>query len=99
MSERIGVPFDENFEVYNIKGLNYPILGYAIGSYMCKCVNCEKTFMGDKYAKQCLPCAVNALNEEFINVVKENNRLKNMVKDLNRVKNLLNDMDLNEEGQ
>jgi hypothetical protein len=96
MSERIGGAFDETFEIYDIKGLNYPILGYAIGSYLCTCVNCEKTFMGDKYARQCLPCAVNALNEEFINVVKENNKLKNVVKDLNRIKNLLNDMDLND---
>jgi hypothetical protein len=36
----------------------YPIGGYAPGYYSCKCVTCKQEFMGDKYAQQCEPCAI-----------------------------------------
>lgn len=35
----------------------YPMGGYAPGSYMCKCATCGCEFFGDKRAVQCLPCA------------------------------------------
>ena len=36
----------------------YPIGGYAPGNYTCNCVTCKQEFMGDKYARQCEPCAI-----------------------------------------
>lgn len=41
--------------------INYPILGYAPGSYQNRCVNCKDLFIGDKRAVQCEPCAINLL--------------------------------------
>lgn len=31
--------------------------GWAPGSYMCKCFNCNEQFIGDKRAVRCAPCA------------------------------------------
>lgn len=48
----------------------YPIGGYAPGSYQCKCCTCGNSFIGEKRAVQCEPCAVkgkeayDALSEE-----------------------------------
>lgn len=36
----------------------YPIGGYAPGSYYNKCVSCNQQFQGDKRAWQCEPCAI-----------------------------------------
>lgn len=43
--------------------IKYPILGYAPGSYYCRCTTCGDQFTGDKRAVQCQPCAINALSE------------------------------------
>jgi len=56
--------------------INYPIGGYAPGHYMNKCVSCQEGFMGDKYARQCEPCAINTVNESNTKALKELNRLK-----------------------
>ena len=32
--------------------------GYAPGGYLCRCMSCNQTFIGDKRAVSCLPCAV-----------------------------------------
>jgi hypothetical protein len=42
----------------------YPIGGYAPGNYTCKCINCNKKFIGDKRAVQCEPCAIEMMQEE-----------------------------------
>jgi hypothetical protein len=42
----------------------YPIGGYAPGSYSCTCVTCKTDFMGDKRAVQCEPCAIQMTREE-----------------------------------
>ena len=42
----------------------YPIGGYAPGYYECICATCKTKFMGDKYASQCEPCAVEMTKEE-----------------------------------
>lgn len=42
----------------------YPIGGYAPGNYTCKCVTCEKKFVGDKRAVQCESCAILTTKEE-----------------------------------
>jgi hypothetical protein len=41
----------------------YPIGGYAPGFYSCTCVTCEQSFMGDKRAVQCEPCAIETTQE------------------------------------
>ena len=30
---------------------------WAPGMYSCRCVNCGRTYMGDKRSVQCYPCA------------------------------------------
>lgn len=42
----------------------YPIVGYAPGNYQCKCCDCGESFLGDKRAVQCEPCAI-ATKEKF----------------------------------
>jgi hypothetical protein len=46
-----------------ITKVKYPIGGFDPGHYISKCVSCKQDFMGDKYARQCEPCAINAVNE------------------------------------
>lgn len=41
----------------------YPIAGFAPGGYMNKCTRCEETFMGDKRAYNCEPCALKIVGE------------------------------------
>lgn len=43
----------------------WPLFGYAPGDYMCKCVVCDQTFVGDKRAVNCLECAVRAANRKL----------------------------------
>lgn len=43
--------------------IKYPIIGYAPGSYYCRCATCGDQFTGDKKAVQCQPCAINMLQE------------------------------------
>lgn len=59
-----------------ITAIKYPIGGFAPGHYISKCVNCEQNFMGDKYAKQCEPCAINAVNESNKQALAELHKLK-----------------------
>jgi hypothetical protein len=42
----------------------YPIGGFAPGSYYCTCVNCNTMFQGDKRAVQCDPCTVKMTTSE-----------------------------------
>lgn len=42
----------------------WPLGGYAPGDYMSKCIRCEQQFIGmDKRALNCLPCAIDSVNE------------------------------------
>ena len=43
---------------------NFRVLNFATGRYMCVCVNCQTTFMGDKHATQCLSCALKTIEEK-----------------------------------
>lgn len=38
--------------------LSFRIGGFATGNYMTKCLTCGKSFIGDKRALSCLPCAI-----------------------------------------
>lgn len=49
--------------IEELVGWAWPLIGYAPGSYFCKCSVCGEQFEGDKRAFQCLPCAVRAANE------------------------------------
>ena len=39
--------------------------GFAIGKYCCECCKCKRTFLGDKRAIQCLPCAIDRLSQNY----------------------------------
>jgi hypothetical protein len=43
----------------------YPIGGFAPGQYWNKCALCGETFIGDKRAWNCEPCAVNGMVKTF----------------------------------
>lgn len=51
--------------------INYPVLGYAPGNYMCTCANCKTTFQGDKRAVQCELCALRIHYSEVETLLKE----------------------------
>jgi hypothetical protein len=57
--------------------VKYPIGGYAPGHYTSKCVTCYNDFMGDKYARQCEPCAINMTVESNIQALAKLQKLKN----------------------
>lgn len=57
----------------------YPIGGFAPGNYSNKCATCGKSFMGDKMARQCEPCAIEMVGEdELLKIVYEEATLKNL---------------------
>lgn len=56
--------------------INYPIGGFAPGYYSNKCSSCGEEFMGDKLARQCEPCAINAVNESNKKALAELHKLK-----------------------
>lgn len=47
----------------------YPVGGYAPGSYYAKCTSCGKEFQGDKRAFQCESCG--RTSEKFNEYIKE----------------------------
>ncbi len=49
--------------------------GYAAGDYFSKCHACERTFMGDKLARECLVCAVKNLEQLAARAKSEENRV------------------------
>jgi len=40
--------------------------GYAEGSYMSKCIDCDTIFIGDKRAFRCRACAMEKVTTETI---------------------------------
>lgn len=56
--------------------IKYPIGAFAPGNYMNNCVSCGEDFMGDKYARQCEPCAINTVNESNKKALAELHKLK-----------------------
>ena len=67
--------------------VKYPIGGFAPGNYSNKCATCGSEFVGDKYARQCEPCAINTVNES-------NNKAR---KELHQLKTALQNIELNYE--
>lgn len=73
-----------------ITKIKYPIGGYAPGHYMSKCVSCEQNFMGDKYARQCEPCAINAVNKSNKKALSELNTLRANLQKIEFSNNIIN---------
>jgi hypothetical protein len=74
--------------------IKYPILGYAPGFYLSKCMNCKEEFMGDKYARQCEPCAINLLNDKYKETLLKLTEVNNVISKLKEVKEFLNKNEL-----
>lgn len=53
-----------NFSAERIE--DWPVEGYAPGSYYCICSNCLGLFQGDKRAVHCLPCVASFLSDDQI---------------------------------
>lgn len=88
----------------NKNKIKYPIGGFAPGLYYKKCESCGNKFMGDKYASQCKPCAINTVNESNINALKELYILKTAIKNIdlnhnniNKILNKTNDVNMKNE--
>jgi reverse gyrase len=63
--------------------IKYPIGGYAPGNYTSNCVSCKEEFTGNKYARQCEPCAINSINESNTEALA---RLHKLETSLNKIK-------------
>lgn len=44
---------------------NWPLAGYAPGSYLNHCLTCGDYYYGDKRAIECLPCAVDTVKSKL----------------------------------
>lgn len=44
-----------------VDGEHWPVGRYAPGSYCCKCIHCERAFIGDKRAAECPDCIIQEL--------------------------------------
>lgn len=75
-----------------ITKIKYPIGGFAPGHYMSKCAKCEQNFMGDKYARQCEPCAINAVNESNTQALAELHKLKTALQKIEFSNNTINEV-------
>lgn len=74
--------------------IKYPIGAFAPGNYMSKCVDCRVEFMGDKYAKQCEPCAINSINERNTELTIALRESYGVISKLKEVKDLLNKLNI-----
>lgn len=72
--------------------VKYPIGGYAPGHYMSKCVSCKEEFMGDKYARQCEPCAINTINESNTLALAELHKLKTALEKITFSNDVINEI-------
>ena len=59
--------------------IKYPIGGYAPGNYSNTCLECQESFIGDKRAVQCEPCAINSINKNHTQALLELSKIKNYV--------------------
>lgn len=65
-ADTISLPTSQAGEVEVVA---WPVGGYAPGDYSCLCLSCKASFIGDKRASQCLPCAVVALRSSHQSVI------------------------------
>ena len=72
--------------------IKYPIGGFAPGHYINKCVSCDEDFMGDKYARQCESCAINAVNESNTIALTELHKLKTALEKIKFSNDIINEI-------
>ena len=72
--------------------IKYPIGGFAPGHYINKCVSCDEDFMGDKYARQCESCAINAVNESNTIALAELHKLKTALEKIKFSNDIINEI-------
>ena len=70
------------FEDENPTKVNYPVGAYAPGHYCSKCISCDKQFMGDKYARQCEPCAINLMSESHERLLVQNRKMESFLEEI-----------------
>ena len=72
----------------------YPIGGFAPGQYWNKCALCGETFIGDKKAWNCEPCAINGMVKAFTETRKKltalETALKIMLDKQHEIENMIN---------
>lgn len=59
---------------------------------MSKCANCKQEFMGDKYARQCEPCAINAVNKSNTQALAKLHKLKTALENIKFSNDTINEV-------
>jgi lipoate synthase len=72
--------------------IKYPIGGFAPGNYSGTCVNCEEEFIGDKYARQCLFCAINSVNESNTQALTKLHKLETALQKIKFSNDVINEV-------
>ena len=72
--------------------VNYPIGGFAPGQYWNKCAFCGETFMGDKRAWNCEPCAINGMVKAFTETRKKLTALETALRNMLKAQNDIEEM-------
>ena len=72
--------------------IKYPIGVFAPGHYINKCVSCDEDFMGDKYARQCESCAINAVNESNTIALAKLHKLKTALEKIKFSNDIINEV-------
>lgn len=83
---------ENTFNTNQTTKVKYPIGGFAPGHYMSKCITCKEDFMGDKYARQCEPCAINIVNESNTKALAELHRLKSSLEKIKFSNDTINEI-------
>ena len=77
--------------------VNYPVGAYAPGHYMNTCYSCSETYTGDKYSRECEPCAINNLKKYSLEMRDKNVKLEKALQDLKNVRDVLNKIKFDDE--
>lgn len=72
--------------------IRYPIGAYAPGYYTSTCTSCKESFMGDKYARQCEPCAINSVNESNTQALSKLSKLEDALKKIKFGNDVINEL-------
>ena len=70
----------------------YPIGGFAPGQYWNKCALCGETFIGDKRAWNCEPCAINGMVKAFTETRKKLTALETALRNMLKAQNDIEEM-------
>ena len=85
--------FDPFSKIETTTLVEYPVGGYAPGSYQNNCYTCQQDFIGDKYSRQCEACGINSVNKKHNEYYKKYNDLKNsvsiIINEITKIKQIL----------